>query len=360
MSYTADLINQEFPIEAQQYALLEQLSNACAVSGGEQEVRAIVLEQVRPLADKVKVDALGNVLVIHAGKEPGRLRVMLAAHMDEVGLMLVDDEKEGIFRFETVGGIDPRHLVGQAVWVGKEHIPGVIGARPIHLSSREERRRAFSFEDLRIDIGPGGNTGIRIGDWATFATRFYHTGPSLVGKALDNRLGVAILIELLRRAPDNIDLLLAFTVQEEVGLRGAQAAAYALAPDAAFAVDCTPARDLPAWDGSENTQYNTRLGAGPAIYLADGHTISDPRLVRHLATTAEQEGIPYQYRQPGGGGTDAGAIHQQLSGIPSVSISVPGRYAHSPASIARAADWTNTLRLLQAALLRLTPAVLQR
>jgi endoglucanase len=181
---------------------------------------------------------------------------------------------------------------------------------------------------------------------------------------MDDRIGVASLIELLRNAPPNIDLLAAFTVQEEVGLRGARVAGYALNPDLALVLDCTPAHDLPFWEGDstaagqENTHYNTRLGAGPAIYISDASTIHDPRLIRHLVETAEQLHIPYQIRQPGGGGTDAGAIHRQRLGIPSVSLSVPGRYIHTPASLVRLEDWKNTLRLAHAALSRFTPAVL--
>ena len=171
-------------------------------------------------------------------------------------------------------------------------------------------------------------------------------------------MGVATLIELLKHAPPNIDLHAAFTVQEEVGLRGAQVAAYALDPDLAIVLDSTPANDLPSWDGQENTRYNTRLGAGPAIYIADGATLSDPRLVRLFMETAESVGIPYQIRQPGGGGTDAGAIHKQRAGIPSISVSVPGRYAHTAASIARLADWTNTLVLVHTVLCRISAELL--
>jgi endoglucanase len=166
----------------------------------------------------------------------------------------------------------------------------------------------------------------------------------------------------VRHAPPNIDLLAAFTVQEEVGLRGARVAAYTLNPDLAMALDSTPANDLPAWNSGgryvdpadgENARYNTRLGQGPAIYVADSATLSDPRLIRHLAETAEAYGIPYQIRQPGGGGTDAGAIHKQRLGIPTVSVSVPGRYAHTAALLCRLDDWKNTLALVHAALTRL-------
>ncbi len=355
-------------IAATQIQLLERLCNACAVSGDEGEVRKIVLEQVKPYTDEVKVDALGNVLVTRKAtlQSGDRLRVMLAAHMDEVGLMLTADEEDGIFRFDTVGGLDARQLVGKVVWVGKGHVPGVIGAKPIHLVSPEETRQPISLESLRIDLGPGNSSKAKVGDRAAFATPFTRLGPSLRGKALDNRLGVATLIELVKHAPPNIDLLAAFTVQEEIGTRGARVAAYALDPQLAIVLDCTPANDLPLLEvvqgtgpTEENYRYNARLGAGPAIYLADSATLSDPRLVRFLAATAEEAGIPYQFRQPGGGGTDAGAIHKQRAGIPSVSVSVPGRYLHTPAAIARLEDWKNSLVLVHTALTRLTPAIFE-
>ena len=340
-----------------QLKLLEKLCNACAVSGDEGDVRLIVLEEIKGRAEEVKVDALGNVLAIKHGTAGKRLRVMLSAHMDEVGFMLVADDGEGLYRFETVGGMDVRQLPGKAVLVGREHIPGVIGARPIHLISREERKQKIPLEALRIDTGPG-TSKVKLGDRATFATRFQRSGPALLSKALDNRLGVATLIELLRHAPAEIDLLAAFTVQEEIGARGAKVAAYTFNPDLAIAVDATPANDLPDWEGEENTTYNTRLGLGPAIYVADGATNSDPRLVRWLVETAESAKLPHQLRQPGGGGTDAGAIHKARAGVPSISVSVPHRYSHTAISVARLDDWKNTLALLQAALTRLTPDLL--
>jgi tetrahedral aminopeptidase len=341
-----------------QLKLLEKLCNATAVSGDEGEVRSIVMEEIKAHVDELKVDALGNVLATKKGTAPDRLRVMLSAHMDEVGFMLVADDGEGLYRFEVVGGIDARCLPGKAVLVGREHVPGVIGARPIHLTTDEERQHEISLESMRIDTGPG--TGkVKPGDRATFATRFQRTGPSLMAKALDDRLGVATLVELVRQAPPEIDLLAAFTVQEEIGLRGAKVAAYAFDPDIGIAVDSTPAYDLPRWDGEENTAYNTRLGLGPAIYVSDGATLSDPRLVRWLVDTAQAAGIPFQMRQPGGGGTDAGAISRARAGVPSITVSVPHRYTHSPLSISRLDDWKNSLSLLHAALKCLTPELLK-
>jgi len=165
---------------------------------------------------------------------------------------------------------------------------------------------------------------------------------------------------LLKRAPRNIELLAAFTVQEEIGLRGAQVAAKYLRPDLAIVIDATPARDLPMQREGENTFYNSRLGLGPAIYVSNSSTIDDPRLVRFMMDTARQSKIPFQVRQPGGGGTDAGGIQRALDGIPVVSVSVPHRYPHTATSVARVDDWRNTYALLHAALRRITPGILRK
>jgi len=347
-----------------QMALLERLCNASGVSGDEGEVRKIVLEQVRPLADEVKVDALGSVLAIrHAKNTANPLRVMLDAHMDEVGLLIVSDEEGGLYRFIKIGGIDERVLPGKTVLVGKDHIPGVIGAKAIHLTEPGETEEKIPLDTLRIDVGPEGGS-IKAGDRATFATRFRTLGPSVVCKAFDDRVGCAILIEILRAASqssalDHLELLVSFSVQEEIGGRGARVAAYGFEPDLAIAVDTTPASDLPRHDAGqdgviEDAAYNVRLGHGPAIYLVDAGTISDPRIARHLMHTGDRHGIPYQIRQPGSGGTDAGAIHRTRAGVPSVSVSVPGRYLHTAAAVARRADWENMVALLWQSLAEMT------
>ena len=347
---------------ATQFKLLEKLCNAMSVSGDEGEVRRIVLEEAKPYADEIKVDALGSVLVRKKGmtasshKKP--LKVLLDAHMDEVGFMIVNDDENGFYNFETVGGIDPRHLVGKQVIVGRDHIPGVIGAKPIHLTTVDERKNTISTDAMRIDLGPEGKA--KVGDRATFATKFKRVGPSIMSKSIDDRIGVAILIELLKHAPKSIELCLSFSVQEEVGLRGAKVAAHYFEPDLAIAVDSTPARDLPDYEGNENITYNTKLGEGPAIYVANSSTIDDPRLVRFLEETALKENIQFQFRQPGGGGTNAVAIQRSRAGVPVVSVSVPHRYTHSPVSVSRISDWKNTLNLLHMALKNMTPDLLNR
>jgi tetrahedral aminopeptidase len=344
--------------------LLRQLSNAVAVSGDEGAVRRLILDAIQGQADEIKVDALGNVLALKKGTGHGE-RLLVAAHMDEVGFMITGIDADGSLRFEVVGGIDERVLLGKQVVVGPKRLPGVIGAMPVHLVSADQRNTVIKVGRMRMDIGVESEAAakklVKLGDRVGFASEFAVVGPSLRGKALDNRLGCAALVELLRGPAYSFDLHAAFTVQEEVGMRGAKVAAYAADPHAAFVLDCTPANDLPhSNDEKENTQYNTRLGLGPAIYTADRATLSDQRLIAHLQRTAAAANVPYQMRQPGGGGTDAGAIHLAREGVPSVSLSVPGRYLHTPLSIARLDDWRQLMALMRAAFEAWTPAVLKR
>lgn len=338
------------PVRAAQIKLLERLSNASGVSGNEDAIREIVISEIKSEVDNLEIDALGNVLAVKKGSGNNLPNVMISAHMDEIGFMITQNDGDGIFGFEVVGGISASQLAGKPVVVGDKQTPGVIGAKAIHLTTLAERNQTMSVDSLKIDLGPGNKGKAKIGDWATFATKFTRIGPSLRGKAFDDRVGVTTLITLLKNAPKNINLLAAFTVQEEVGLRGAKVAGYAMDPDMAIALDCTPAMDHPVWDGNENTQYRSKLDHGPAIYISDGSTLSDPRLVDLLKSAGESYQIPYQIRQPGGGGTDAGAIHKQRSGIPSITVSVPGRYLHTAALIIRLDDWKNSIALLHAAL----------
>lgn len=359
MEKNSNFDNSTPSIGKQQVELLEKLCNSVSVSGDEQEVRKIVLDELIEYKDNTKIDALGNVLVTRIGTSKDRVRVMIAAHMDEIGFMIVDDKGGGLFEFVTIGGIDERQLPGKPVLVGKDHLPGVIGAKAIHLTTPEERKNALKVDQMRIDLGLEGKakTGMR----ATFATKLTQIGGSIRAKALDDRLGVVNLIELVKHAPPNVDLLAAFTTQEELGLRGARVAAYAFDPQVGIALDSTPANDLPGWEvDEENTRYNTRLGKGPAIYLMDAATIADRRLVDWLVQTAKDEQIPWQFRQPNLGGTDAGAIHKVREGVPSVSVSVPQRYIHTAAGLIRLEDWQNTFKLIYSALRRLAPGVIAR
>jgi endoglucanase len=352
---------------ASEMDLLRELCNAIAVSGDEGAVRRIVLDAIRDHVDEVRVDALGNVLAVKRSKRSSQRtpRLLVAAHMDEVGFMLTGHESDGSLRFELVGSLEEHTLLGKPVLVGPKRLPGVIGAAPVHLLKDDRRNAVTKVSQMRIDIGvdsaDAAKRWVKMGERGGFTTEFAVVGPSLRGKALDNRLGCATLVELLRApAVYDFDLHAAFTVQEEVGLRGARVVGYAVDPACAFVLDCTPARDLPSSDDRENTQYNSRLGLGPAIYISDKGMISNDRLVRYLQQTADAAGLPYQFRQPGGGGTDAGAIHLAREGVPTVSVSVPGRYPHSPVMLARTEDWRNTVKLMRLALENWTPQVLKR
>lgn len=340
-------------ISKEQLKLLEKLCNASGVSGEERDVRKIILNELGKISLISRTDALGSILVRQDDQKEGKLKVMLDAHMDEVGFMIISDDGEGLFGFETVGGIDPRNLPGKQVLVGKDHIPGIIGAKPIHLTTADERAGKVSVDSLKIDIGASKGS-VSIGDRAVFATRFRTDDKNIFSKAIDDRIGVATLIELLKYDYKNIDLYTTFTVQEEIGLRGAKVAAFAIDPEVAIAIDATPSNDHPLYDDSENTFYNTRMGEGPAIYTYDGGTINDPRLIKFFTKLGKENGIAFQFRQPGGGGTNAGAIHRTKSGVPIVSISVPHRYTHTSMSISKISDWDATIKLIFIALQNLS------
>ena len=357
--------------------ILRELSEAVGVSGDEGDVRAVLLDAVREHVDEVRVDTMGNVLALKRGtarlsgsaeltealprSAQQRIRVMLAAHMDEVGLMIVGHDNDGFLRVRSVGGIDPRLLPGTLLQVGHERIPGVIGVKPIHLLREREGEKVPRLEDLVVDIGARSNDEAKklapLGTYATFATQFRELGPTVSGKAFDDRAGCAVLVELLRGERFRSDLHAAFTVQEEVGLRGARVAAYSIEPDCAFALEGTVADDIPK---DKDVSPTTELGQGPAITVMDRSFIADRRLVRLLTSTAEEIGIPYQIKQPGIGGTDAGAIHLAREGVPSVTVAVPCRYIHSPVALLSLDDFNNTVQLMRESLSRLTRRTLKR
>ena len=340
--------------------ILEKLSNAIGVSGDEGDVRKVVLDAVREHVDEFKVDTMGNVLAFKRGSGRNRMRVMLAAHMDEVGLMVVGHNGDGFLQVRTVGGIDVRLLPGALLLVGPERIPGVIGVKPIHLLEPDERDRVPKIENLVVDVGAKSKEEARklapLGTYITFATQFRDLGPTVSGKAFDDRAGCAVLVELLQGAQFRFDLHAAFTVQEEVGLRGAQVAAYTIEPDCAFALEGTIADDIPKEKESSPT---TALGQGPAITVMDRSVIADRRLLRLLTGTAQGLGIPYQFKQPGIGGTDAGAIHMTRAGVPAVTVAVPCRYIHSPVALMSRDDFDYTVQLMRESLSRLTRRTLK-
>ena len=349
--------------------ILKELSEAIGVSGNEDAVRKIIADAVRDHVDELHSDTIGNLFAVKKARGKGNgLKVMIAAHMDEVGLMVTGADSSGGLRFSPVGGIDDRVLPGKVLLVGPDKIPGVIGVKPVHLLKGDEGRQVLKMDAMVIDIGVSSKEEaeklVKPGQVATFSTRYRKVGRTVTGKAFDDRAGCAVLVELLRGGPAGagsrfpFELHGVFTVQEEVGLRGAQVAASAVEPDCAFALDGAPCDDLPQ---EQDTGSMTEMGKGPAIYLMDRSAFADRRLVDHLVATADKLGIPYQFRQPSvTGGTDAGAIVRSKAGVPSAPVSVPCRFIHSPVARLSLDDFENTVKLMRESLKRLTPDVLKR
>jgi putative aminopeptidase FrvX len=336
-------------------SLLEELSNAFGPSGCEDDVRRVLARALRGKVDDLQADALGNLIAFRQGNGPEpRLKVMVDAHIDEVGLMITRIEKNGLLGFQAIGGVDDRLLLAKGVIVGDRRIPGVILAPPVHLSGPEQREQVIKISQLAIDIGAGSEDEaeglVKIGDYATFDTRFQTLAEdglrTVKGKAFDDRAGCAAAVALAD-GEYPVDLYLSFSTQEEVGLRGARVAAFRIEPDVAFALEGTICDDTPK---EQDVSPTTRLGQGPAITIMDRSFIADRRLVQLLVDTAQARDIPYQFKQPGMGGTDAGAIHLSRTGVPSAAVSIPCRYIHSPVSLMSLDDLDHLVSLMKAAL----------
>ncbi len=344
--------------------LLKELSEARGVSGNEAAVRELLLKAVENTIDEHCIDALGNLLCLKKARKPAAnpaapKKVLITAHMDEVGLIISGFNADGTLRYEKVGGIDNRMLLSKQVLVGEKAVPGVIGYRPIHLIGRAGIEKVADMSQTAIDIGASSRDAaaklVQLGDYVTFRTAFEMLTEdglrTAKGKALDDRVGCAELVEVLQ-GEYAFDLYAAFTTQEEVGLRGARVAGYSVNPDVAIALEGTVCDDLPK-ERDRDLSPVTELGKGPAISFRDGSVICDRRLVKLFSETAEQQGIPYQYKRGAVGGTDAGALHLVREGVPAAVLSVPCRYIHAPVSVVSLQDFDNAARLLKAALAQL-------
>lgn len=345
--------------------LIRALSLAFGPSGCEDAVRALIREQIEDYCDTVTMDKAGNLLATIRGRgvdyRPGeRGCLMLAAHMDEVGFMITDITEEGYLKFSTVGGIDPRVLCGRHVQIGDERrrVHGVIASKAIHLQSAEERAKATPVHKMYIDIGARDSEDaqkyVSVGDYATFDSDFVTFGKDscmMKGKALDDRAGCAVLIEVMRDLYKNpcdlpFDLCFAFTCCEEVGISGASVAAFGQEPRAAIIVEATAVHDLP---GAGRNKVSTQ-GEGPTLSLADKGTIYDLRFVDFARRTAAQNGLKCQIKQAVTGGTDAAHIQRSLAGVRVLGLSLPTRYIHSASNVARYEDFDETVKLVTAML----------
>ena len=320
--------------------MLEMLCAASGVSGNEDEVRNLISDKCsyyQPM-----VDTMGNLLVSTKGK--GK-KILLAAHMDEVGLIISGIEDNGFLRFKPVGGIDTGVLIGKKVFVGDKKIPGIIGIKAIHLQKKDEE--APKAEDLYIDIGADGREDaenvINLGDYVTFEPVFVNFGDNLVAaKALDDRAGCAILLEMLKRN-GNKNLCLVFTAQEEVGCRGGLAAGEYFRPDIAIVVETTFSNDAHPSDPMESP---TKIGNGPVLAFMDGRSVIDRQIIDSLIEVADMHKIPWQFKKTNLGGTDAGALSKAANGIPTAVIAISCRNLHSPASVMSMDDYNNALKLI--------------
>ncbi len=321
------------------FALLEKLCLATGVSGREEDVRALILEEVASCTDSCETDALGNLIVFKRGAKRPAKKLMLSAHMDEVGFIVTGATGEGLLRFATVGGIDEKVLCGKSVTVGDRKLPGVIGARPIHLLKSDEREKAVPVEELTIDIGAKDReealAAVFPGDTVCFVPNFIRSGKCILSKALDDRAGCAVLIELLRRELP-FDMTFVFCVQEEIGLRGAKTAAYAVNPEAAIVVETTTAADV---SGVEEEKEVCRVGSGAVVSFMDRSTIYDPVYYRLALEAGREAGVKTQLKQATAGGNDAGAIHVSRAGVRTAAVSLPCRYLHSATGLISAEDY---------------------
>jgi len=335
--------------------ILEKLSNACGVAGREEEVRGLMKDLLKPNVDEIREDKLGNVIGVKKGKKDAPT-VMLAAHMDEIGLMVKNITKEGFLQFAKIGGIDDRILIAQKVLVHtvKGPITGVVGSKPPHILKEEEKKKVIEAEDLFIDIGAkdkqdAQKMGVRVGDVVSFDIKFTRVGKdSVVGKAFDNRVGCAALIETMRQLPKvDCTIYAVGTIQEEVGLRGAATATFQLYPDMGIALDVTVAGDIP---GVKEIEAPAKMRAGPCLTVADAGLITHPKVLRLFVDSAEENKIPYQLETGMMGSTDAARIALTKEGVLSGVISVPTRYIHSPASLLSLEDVENAVKLAVAAI----------
>jgi endoglucanase len=324
--------------------LLKKLTEASGISGFENDVRRLIRDLISDHVDEWRVDAIGNLIAVKRGTGESNLRVMLDAHMDEVGLLVIGADSNGTLKFETVGGVNSKALIGKAVKVGST-----------------EANAKIRTESLRIDIGAKSKTAAskkaKPGTPATFISDYEELGDVAIGKAFDDRAGCAALITILQGERFAFDLAAVFSTQEEVGLRGARVAAFGVKPDLAIVLECTPAYDLP---NERDVSPNVALGKGPTIYVMDRVTIQDPRLVSFLMNTADSNQIPYQIRRPGGGGTNTAVIQRSGAGVPAATVATPARYIHGPVSMINLSDFANTVKLVETALRSLKDDTIKR
>lgn len=343
--------------------MFQKLTETPGVPGRESAIRDVLRTYVQPYADEIDFDGLGSLIAVKKGAAADSPRIVLAAHLDEVGFMVTQITEDGFIKFKTLGGWWAQVMLAQRVHVQTKNgmIEGVIGSVPPHLLSLEARRKVVDIDDMFIDVGATSRKeaeefGIRSGDAIVPVSPFtVMKNPKLMmAKAWDNRLGCAVVIEVMKRLKESGEQLPntfygVATVMEEVGRRGGRTVGQYLQPDLAFSIDVGIAADTP---GISKVQMPTKMGAGPEICLYDAALIAHPELRDLVISIAEEEKIPYQLTTITGGATDAGSLHLVGSGVPALSLSVPARYIHSHTSIIHYDDFENLVKLVLAMLRR--------
>ena len=331
--------------------MLKELCLLNGTSGDESAVKDYIISQIKDYCD-YKVDALGSIIAFKKGKKEPDKKVMICAHMDEVGFIITDITDDGYLKFAPVGGIDPRIVANRKIKIN--NVYGVVGLKPIHLLSSDEKDTAVNFKNLYIDIGAKDKADalkyVTLGDYAYFESNFYEFGDGFVkAKALDDRIGCMLMIELIKKELE-YDTYFCFNVQEEVGLRGSKCTSFDVEPDVSVILESTTAADLCGVTGGDRVCV---LGNGPVVSFMDGRTVYDKALYQLARKVAADNNIPCQTKTAIAGGNDAGAIQTSGKGSKVIAISLPSRYIHSSSSVVKMTDIDNTRKLLESLLPKL-------
>ncbi|MBQ8377913.1 MAG: M42 family metallopeptidase, partial [Oscillospiraceae bacterium] len=318
------------------------------ISGDENAVRDYICKEIIGHAE-FKIDNLGNVIAFKKGKNTPKNKIMISAHMDEVGMIVNFINSDGTLKISSVGGVDPRVVFGRQVFVGKNKINGVIGAKAVHNLTADEKDTAVTFDKMYVDIGCENKEVaeklVSLGDSVTFSSEFIEYGDGFVkGKAIDDRAGCAVMLEMIKSDLE-YDTYFTFVVQEEIGLRGSRCAAFSVEPDYAIVIESTTAADIPSASGADRV---CELKKGPVVSFMDRSTIYNKELYNLAFECAKEIEIPCQTKTRVAGGNDAGAIHLSKGGVKTIAVSVPTRYLHSPSCVINKEDYFNTLKLVKA------------
>ena len=327
--------------------LLEKLCSASGISGDENEVREMILEEIKNYVTSYEIDAMGNLIVFKEGNKRAVNKLMISAHMDEIGFIVTGIKSDGMITVNEVGGIDRRVILGKQVKIGKNKIDGVFGVKPIHLLSADEREKIPKIDEMYCDIGANSKEEaekyVNLGDGVVFASKFINDENRIISKAIDDRIGCLVLIELIK---DNLeyDTYFTFLVQEEVGLRGARTATYKVNPHSAIVVEATTACDVAQISQDKKV---CEMGQGGVISFMDRATIYDKEYYKLAQNVACENNVPIQIKQAVAGGNDSGAIHSSRNGVRTLAVSFPCRYIHSANSIIAVSDYKSVYTIVK-------------